>query len=395
MTTEADQVGASTADTVTGATPVPASDAVRGGEPGGSRAVEPGLLAAVGVGRAEEAAYTLLVDRPQATVAELAARWNHPEDLDEVLGALGARGMITTAGDTPPRYAAVAPEVAVGMLLLAGEQQLRVAREHTDRLATAYRRNPGNHEPTPVEVIHGRAAVLQRLTQMRGPAIRELRCFDRPPYVEEEGDLAEEELLGRGVACRTLYEHDALAEPGALSVIEHLVRLGEQARVLPSLPMKLYLVDDRLALLPRRREMDNLEEAVVVYPSPLLDALGRLFEALWARGLPLPLRSADAALGVRSTQPKLAGDDRNSLVALLLSGLTDEAISRQLGVSYRTVERRVATLMEGLGARTRFQAGVQAALRAASRQPTPTDPADADGPVDRSGTQPPGPHRFG
>ncbi|MFD0634820.1 LuxR C-terminal-related transcriptional regulator [Catenulispora yoronensis] len=40
--------------------------------------------------------------------------------------------------------------------------------------------------------------------------------------------------------------------------------------------------------------------------------------------------------------------------------MTDEAIARQLHISARTVQRRVSVLMEELGARNRFQAGVQA-----------------------------------
>jgi DNA-binding NarL/FixJ family response regulator len=46
---------------------------------------------------------------------------------------------------------------------------------------------------------------------------------------------------------------------------------------------------------------------------------------------------------------------------LLAAGLKDEAIARQLGVSLRTIHRRTGDLLDRLGARTRFQAGMQAA----------------------------------
>ena len=49
------------------------------------------------------------------------------------------------------------------------------------------------------------------------------------------------------------------------------------------------------------------------------------------------------------------------LLALLAAGLKDEAIARQLGVSLRTVHRRTSQLLDGVGARTRFQAGLRAA----------------------------------
>lgn len=44
-------------------------------------------------------------------------------------------------------------------------------------------------------------------------------------------------------------------------------------------------------------------------------------------------------------------------------GSKDEALARQLGVSLRTVRRRVADLMDEFGATTRFQAGMEAVRR--------------------------------
>ena len=51
------------------------------------------------------------------------------------------------------------------------------------------------------------------------------------------------------------------------------------------------------------------------------------------------------------------------LMTLLAAGFKDDAIARQLALSSRTVGRRVAELMETLGARTRFQAGIHAQRR--------------------------------
>jgi DNA-binding NarL/FixJ family response regulator len=51
------------------------------------------------------------------------------------------------------------------------------------------------------------------------------------------------------------------------------------------------------------------------------------------------------------------------MLTLLVSGLKDEAIARQLGWSLRTMRRRTSRLHELLGADNRFQAGVNAARR--------------------------------
>jgi DNA-binding NarL/FixJ family response regulator len=51
------------------------------------------------------------------------------------------------------------------------------------------------------------------------------------------------------------------------------------------------------------------------------------------------------------------------LLALMAAGLKDEVVARRLGLSLRTVRRRIANLMDELGADTRFQAGLEAARR--------------------------------
>lgn len=55
------------------------------------------------------------------------------------------------------------------------------------------------------------------------------------------------------------------------------------------------------------------------------------------------------------------------VLQLLAQGCTDEAVARNLGVSLRTVRRTTADLMERLGARSRFQAGLKAARIFAAR----------------------------
>lgn len=47
-------------------------------------------------------------------------------------------------------------------------------------------------------------------------------------------------------------------------------------------------------------------------------------------------------------------------VRLLSEGHTDDAIAKRLGVSSRTARRIANELMERLGARSRFEAGVRA-----------------------------------
>jgi len=69
----------------------------------------------------------------------------------------------------------------------------------------------------------------------------------------------------------------------------------------------------------------------------------------------------------RERRAEVAGGDwyarlsphHHELIRLLASGLTDEAMARKLGISERTVRRRVGDITSVLGTDSRFQAGVR------------------------------------
>ncbi|HEX7745483.1 MAG TPA: helix-turn-helix domain-containing protein [Micromonosporaceae bacterium] len=319
----------------------------------------PDPLAALGLTAAAQAAYELLVDRTSATEDELADAWIRTADLTAVLLELEERGLVTVVPGAPIRYRAVAPGIAFQSLLYDHAERLDAARRQMATLETAYRDNRSVRDPSSVvEVAAGDRAVRQRLAQIGRWTRQQVRRLEKAPWPGDADPLHAAAPAAGGPAVRTIYDRSTLEHPGALPAVEALIRSGQQTRVLPELPLSLYLADDRLAVLPR--EIAGRPAVAIVHPSALLDGLIRLFEELWQRAL--PLGQADAPPVVRrdpSTGP--AGQQR--LVMLLLSGLTDEAIARQLSVGYRSAQRRVAALMAELDAHTRFQAGVQAALR--------------------------------
>lgn len=93
---------------------------------------------------------------------------------------------------------------------------------------------------------------------------------------------------------RVVYSRESLEHPGRLEhSIEPCIEAGEQARVLPSVPVKLVLIDDAYALVALSiKETDVYNTMLVVQPCGLLSALVALFEQAWQNALPFHGRSA-------------------------------------------------------------------------------------------------------
>lgn len=319
------------------------------------------VLDAIGLDTVAAAVYEAIVDSSGIEAAELSAAFGlRADELAGVLGKLESHGLVSRNPNDGARYVAVAPAVALEALVLAEEERLKRIRIYAERLAARHQRADARRDPVElVEVVTGPAAVLARCHQLQLTARSEVRAFDRPPYgmpttVNAQDNPAELDGLRRGVRFRVIYAATGLEYHDLANDLEVFIGLGEQARVLPDLPTKLMLVDDRLAYIPLRAAPADMASCVIVHPSGLLQALSGLFEALWEPARPLALPTAES---VAETGPTA---DERRLLALLATGIPDKAIANQLRISYRTLRRRVEQLMSTLDATTRFEAGLRA-----------------------------------
>ena len=314
------------------------------------------MLEAVGLSAREITVYQALLTRPGVDAARLAADCGLAEaDIGGVLLRLVQDGLVVQSG-RPARYEATAPDVALGELIGRQEARLTAARLEMARLTQMFRDAGAPGDTGAVEVVSGASAVSVRVNRVYEAARGQVRAFDRPPYVQRPAEnLASQRRRYReGVVFRTIYSRDALAVPGRFQEdIELSCASGEQARVRETLPTKLIMADQTLAVVPTDESL--AEVAYVVRSSALLAALDALFEHEWSRAVPLVAAPRQAPEQLDQPDEKT-----RALLSLLAGGLTDEAVSRALGWSARTTQRRIAALLKELGVSTRFQAGAAA-----------------------------------
>ncbi|ADB32561.1 transcriptional regulator, TrmB [Kribbella flavida DSM 17836] len=308
------------------------------------------MLESVGVSAADETAYRALLAMPGCSLDDLAHRLGRPAA--DVLGTverLEELGLLTKTSDDQPHLLPTRPDVAVDALVAVRRAELDRVRAEARELLSELRAQEQYRPENLVEVIVGQEAIAARFAQLLKGTTDQLLVLDRPPYAAkaEQSDTTVRGLLSEGVTVRGIYSPDSL-ELGGVDEAYSAADAGETSRVHPQVPMKLAVFDRTAALLPL--SVDQLvDSALVVHPCALLDALIEMFTLLWDQAVPMAPAERDPL------------DAR--LMTLLAAGFKDDAIARQLALSSRTVGRRVAELMDSLGARTRFQAGIHAQRR--------------------------------
>ncbi|MFN2543362.1 MAG: helix-turn-helix domain-containing protein [Actinomycetota bacterium] len=323
------------------------------------------MLEPLGMSALEEGIYRLLIDQQALPAAGIAkALGAGARETRAALGNLEAKGLVSRSPSARSDYVPVSPDMALKVLLLRREEETERLRGTVDELAAQFRASLERRPPTHVvELVRGRESVLRRFEQLQESAREEIVMLDRPPYaMNVEENPGEIQALRRGVRYRVIYDRLGVQLPKVLEVAELHADAGELGRVLTDVPLKLAIADRRVAIVPVIREEPGIEGVIVVHESALLDAIAGFFEMLWAKADPLGAATrSDPDLGGGGSP---AATDAQ-ILDLLALGMKDQAIARLLGVTLRTVARRVKRLMEDLGADTRFQAGMRAVQRGA------------------------------
>jgi DNA-binding CsgD family transcriptional regulator len=316
-------------------------------------------LDAIGLSPLQERAYRFLVGVGEARAAPQIGQAMRlgPDATDELLADLEARDLITRSG---VYYRASPPQVALGTLVSRRDEELDRVRLLAAELQGQYREAARNARATEfVEVVHGRDQVNRYYLHLVQGARSGLDILTKPPYLAGDDLLrtlrAEDAGIRRGVKSRSVYDGDALDEDGTLAIARQSIDFGEEARATSGLPFKLVIVDGRTGFMPLDVRSPALG-ALLVYTSPLLEALIALFEGIWARAVPMRGDRAGA-------DPDIPAARSADVLRLMSAGMKDEAIARALNLSRRTVQKHVSDIMTTLGARTRFQAALLASER--------------------------------
>ena len=316
------------------------------------------MLRSAGLNTVEESTYLVLIRQGGAPVVELADRVGLTvARVRRVVAALEREGFVHRTPPPHERVVPVPPELAVEQLIRRRYEELERTREAAHRLAAEAQGRASNRRTEElIEIVSGRAAVGRAFDRVQRSARREMRVLVAPPYaIPTAVNRTQLDRESAGVSYRAVYDTTALADTEFAATVATHIRSGEHARLAEGLPTKLAVADRELALLPLAWSASAHNAALLVHPCGLLDALVALFETVWTQATPLSVAGLEGV----SAGAGVSADDRH-LLSLLVAGLTDEAAGARLGVSRRTVVRRVQVLMERTNSRSRLQLGWQA-----------------------------------
>lgn len=307
----------------------------------------------------DERRYQQVLALSGSSVADVAATLRvDPSRVADALSGLVERGIVRMRDG---RVVVLRADQALAAAIAREAEVADRTRDRLDHLASAVPllaaagRRPGPEEVDDLGPLDGELSsggnALELLTAMIDQSHGDL-LFLRPDAWQMPRESAIAQVVARAVESgrRSRAVYPLRAQHEAPDAIRVRVDAGEEVRLIDDLPTRLMILGTTHAIVPEPLGYSD-SPRLLVRQGALVGALTLLFELYWERAVPVAELS-----GPRSTE-------RTFLLRQLQGGVQDEQIARTMGISLRTVRRRIAALMIELGADTRFQAGAEAARR--------------------------------
>ena len=259
----------------------------------------------------------------------------------------------------------VNPEIAAARLAEPLEETIRsfrqavdTARERLLQLMPAYLSRPvSGPVDGGLEIISDPAEVQLMVDNAVTSCSKEMMIVQpgagRTPAALQAALPKNLAAVNRGVRVRTIYQHTTRTQLSMRSFVTAMEEAGAQVRTADQLAERMFIFDREVAFIPKRSYPGQAPGAVVVREPVLVSFLCAYFEQFWVSAVPFITDGPG--------YQNVSDDVRRALLGLLAQGLKDEVVARRLGMSVRTCRRHIASLMQELGAESRFEAGVKAA----------------------------------
>ncbi|MEV7185429.1 LuxR C-terminal-related transcriptional regulator [Kitasatospora sp. NPDC093102] len=299
---------------------------------------------------------------PEDIAEELACS---PLEVEQAIDRLKHMNLLVPAPSQPSGYQAVGPSSALSRLIsLERELTDGWLRERTNRqeqILSLLREFPLQSGPSPdasIDVLPTGPMVNDFIEEqtLEAKVLEQAMHPGGVPPVELVDEMIHRDraALHQGVRLEAIYAHHLVEIPYLHAYLAEVSRHGADVRVAPAVPLRMIVIDSNLAILPIDPQ-NTARGAFAIRSHHVIGALRAVFHFHWAAAAPLVATSEGQQFD------ELLDPSEKMVIHMMAMGTKDEAIARQLGISTRTLSRKISQILERLGVQTRFQAAVKLA----------------------------------
>lgn len=257
----------------------------------------------IGLPNREAEIYLALLQKYEFTAPELTKLTNVTRSkIYELLQNLIHKGACSESyKDGQKVYRAIEPKLAIQNIISKrkNELELEIAQMNQagisieNELVVLHENGADIDEPLNyIEILTDKEQIRERWLSIQRNAKKEIFAFTKPPYTANLIDNVEDEtgIITNNVKVRGIYEYKDLNSEeisNLIKMIEMFEKIGEEARIIKELPMKLAVIDETITMLALKDRISlkpSITTVVINHPD-FATAQKEVFESYWEKSL--------------------------------------------------------------------------------------------------------------
>ncbi|MBN1968566.1 MAG: hypothetical protein JXR48_06055 [Candidatus Delongbacteria bacterium] len=253
-------------------------------------------LTKVGLTEHEARTYLILLKKDSISASEIAQLTKiNRSNVYGVLGGLVLKGLCEELPGKVRKFRALNPANSFENLKTDYLHKISKINDLADILTLEYESNEKAINPLDfITVLTSRSSIMDKIMKFHHTAEEEVKVFSKQPFafsIESNMEKMTELVKAgtkRGVKYRVIYEVEGNEDrEELLKSIKTFEKMGEIVRVLPKLPMKLMIFDDKVTIfsLKNSSELSKDFTSMIIEHRDHALGLSEMFEAYWEKGI--------------------------------------------------------------------------------------------------------------
>jgi hypothetical protein len=253
-------------------------------------------LIELGMNEREAKVYLALLQKKAAIAAELQRTSGIPQNkIYDTINSLLHKGYFAEKRESRNRFFEIVdPKTSLSNAFDDLRRRHENAIEHRRMIEELYENHKPVGEPFEyIEIIRGNENTHRKYIELLRNTKTELLGFTRPPFASSQKAMKEEQenvyqsYIEHGGDFRGVYEVNENSPPRMFCCIYDSMRHGEKFRIVPKLPLKMFIFDRQTLLMAEKESLISGDHLVntVIKQNATVNGYIALFDYFWEQGV--------------------------------------------------------------------------------------------------------------
>ena len=262
-------------------------------------------LVLIGLTENEAKTYILLLKMPQTASKIAQIIGVNRSNVYGIIASLVHKGFVQELNGKVRTIIAVNPKIAFNASKTNLQMRIKLMDNLAEELFPFYEADKQTESKELITILHAKPAIMNTLEKLETEAEKEVLAFSKPPYLMDVDNLdnlniPQRDSAKRGVKYKAVHQIEPENMENFIKRMQYFESLGEEVKVAESLPMKLFIFDNKIAVFTLENKLSTIPNFTFTSfeHTDAAQTFTQIFRQYWDNAIPLSKFIKNNAKGV-------------------------------------------------------------------------------------------------